>query len=75
MNILKPGKENSFKSYCDNIFSNFVNSEKAKVERVDVIFDTYRKASLKGVARLKQAREFTGRLNQATLRLVLIPAY
>ena len=47
VNIIKPTSENNFKSYADKLIVPFIKQELGKYKRVDVIFDTYKKDSLK----------------------------
>ena len=53
VNIAKPGKERTFYDYANNVFFPMISSALKKVERVDVVFDTYRKDSIKSTARAK----------------------
>ena len=56
VNIAKPGKERTFYDYASNVFFPMISSELKKVERVDVVFDTYRKDSIKSTARAKRGK-------------------
>ena len=56
VNIATPGKERTFYDYAINVFFPVVCSELKKVERVDVVFDTYRADSIKSTARAKRGK-------------------
>lgn len=54
VNMLKPGNQTNFDEYVNSIFMPFVYSQLSKAERVDVVFDRYETASVKGLTRLKR---------------------
>ena len=56
VNMTKPDKEKTFRSYADNLIVPRIQSELDKYERVDVVFDTYRKDSLKSTTRRKRGK-------------------
>ena len=56
VNSATPGKEGTFYDYASNVFFPMVSSELKKVERVDVVFDTYR-ADSEGKTRKGNAKE------------------
>ena len=54
VNMLKPSNVKNFGEYVDSIFMPFLYSQLSKADRVDVVFDRYETASIKGLARLKR---------------------
>jgi len=56
VNIATPGKAKTFYDYASNVFFPMVRSELKKVERVDVVFDTYKADSIKSTARAKRGK-------------------
>ena len=47
VNFLKPAKESTFGEYAGNVFVPKMTKELQTVERIDIVFDTYKKDSLK----------------------------
>ena len=66
VNIAKPGQEKTFKGYDENVFYPMIKSEVAKVDRVDVVFDTYRKDSLKATTRKKRGKGIRRKVEAGT---------
>ena len=56
MNMSKPGKEKTFMGYAEKVFSPIVKSQLAKVDRIDFVFDAYRKDNLKETPRKKRRK-------------------
>ena len=56
VNILRPANSSSFKEYADNVFFKAIKSESQKVDRVDIVFDTYRDNSPKFKSREKRGK-------------------
>ena len=54
VNFLKPAKQSTFAEYARTVFVPKVIKELETVERVDIVFDTYRKESLKATTRQKR---------------------
>ena len=54
VNLAKLDKETTFQVYSDNIISPMVQKVARNCLRVDIIFDTYPKASLKSITRKKK---------------------
>lgn len=52
--MLSPGHSKTFGDYAANVFSSFLIRELSTVERLDVVWDTYKKDSLKNTAREKR---------------------
>ena len=52
--LLKPNNSNTFTDYAEDIFSAAVRKEITKFDRIGIIFDTYKKNSLKAATRKKR---------------------
>ncbi len=52
VNMLKPGKQANFGEYVSSVFMPFIHSQLSKTQRVDVVFDRYETASIKGLTRV-----------------------
>jgi hypothetical protein len=46
-----PGNANTFKEYAENAFFPTIKSESKRAGRIDIVFDTYKKDSLKSTTR------------------------
>ena len=53
VNFLKPTKESTFAEYARTVLVPKVTKELQTVERIDIVFDTYKKDSLKQTTRQK----------------------
>ena len=56
VNMTKPGKEKTFRAYAEQLIVPKIQSELDRCKRVDVVFDTYRKDSLKSTTRRKRGK-------------------
>ena len=56
VNILKPGNASTFKDYAEDVFFQTIKSESKKVDRIDIVFDTYMEASLKSTSRERRGK-------------------
>ena len=58
VSLLKPTKQSTIAEYARTVFVLKVNKELQTVERVDIVFDTYKKDSLKGTSRQKRRTRY-----------------
>ena len=56
VNMLKPNNSKTFTDYAEDIFSAAFRKEITKFDRVDIIFDTCKKYSLKAATRKKRGK-------------------
>ena len=56
VNIEKPGNEKNFYGYANNVIFPIIKPELIKVERVDLVFDTYQDDGLKSTTRAKRVK-------------------
>lgn len=52
--LLKPGKAKTFADYASDVFLPFIQSQIARVERLDLVWDSYQPLSLKATTRAKR---------------------
>ena len=56
VNMLKPGNTKTFEEYARNIFVPAIDVQVQKFERTDIVFDVYKKVSLKSTTRKKRGK-------------------
>ena len=54
VNMLKPGNTKTFEEYARNIFVPAIDVQVQKFKRTDIVFDVYKKVSLKSTTRKKR---------------------
>jgi hypothetical protein len=52
--LLKPGRAKTFADYANEVFLPYIKSQNAKVQRLDLVWDTYQPFSLKASMRAKR---------------------
>jgi len=52
--LLKPGKAKTFADYATDIFLPYIQSQMARVQRLDLVWDSYQPLSLKATTRAKR---------------------
>src|SRR5208282_1536149 len=52
--LLKPGKAKTFADYATDIFLPYIQSQMARVHRLDLVWDSYQPLSLKATTRAKR---------------------
>ena len=62
VNMLKPNNSKTITDYAEDIFSAAIRKQITKFDRVDIIFDTYKKYSLKAATQKSEARELEEKL-------------
>ena len=67
VNLLKPGKQSTFGEYATNIFVPKVTKELQTVERLNAVFDTYKKDSLKATTRQKRGKGLRRKVEEQSL--------
>ena len=56
VNIIKPETSKTFQDYADGVFAAAIKKELIKFDRVDIVFDRYKKDSLKATTRKKRGK-------------------